>query len=85
MTHPAAIHTALLLGSLGFLALAPASSTHAAQPQQITRDGQLKFAPVFIDGSKATTLRGPDIAEDFQKMVADYIETRFGAGQRAAE
>lgn len=52
MTHPAAIHTALLLGSLGFLALAPASSTHAAQPQQITRDGQLKFAPVFIDGGK---------------------------------
>ena len=29
-------------------------------------------APVFIDGKKAMTLRGPDIAQDFEKMVADY-------------
>jgi (E)-4-hydroxy-3-methylbut-2-enyl-diphosphate synthase len=36
-------------------------------------------APVFIDGKKTATLRGPKIAEDFQAMVADYIEKRFGA------
>jgi (E)-4-hydroxy-3-methylbut-2-enyl-diphosphate synthase len=40
-------------------------------------------APVFIDGEKAATLRGPRIAEDFQKMVADYIEQRFGQGMQA--
>ena len=33
---------------------------------------------VFVDGKKAATLRGPDIARDFEKMVADYIEQRFG-------
>jgi (E)-4-hydroxy-3-methylbut-2-enyl-diphosphate synthase len=45
---------------------------------------------VFIDGKKALTLRGPTIADDFKKLVADYIERRFGRGDaegtvRAAE
>ena len=30
------------------------------------------------------TLRGPAIADDFQKLVADYIEQRFGHGGKAA-
>jgi (E)-4-hydroxy-3-methylbut-2-enyl-diphosphate synthase len=33
---------------------------------------------VFIDGKKTTTLRGPNIAAEFQKIVEDYIERRFG-------
>ena len=43
---------------------------------------------VFIDGKKAITLRGPTVAQDFEKLVIDYIERRFGtgsAGQTAAE
>jgi (E)-4-hydroxy-3-methylbut-2-enyl-diphosphate synthase len=40
---------------------------------------------VFIDGNKAATLRGPTLAADFKQMVIDYIERRFGTGQRAAE
>jgi (E)-4-hydroxy-3-methylbut-2-enyl-diphosphate synthase len=43
---------------------------------------------VFIDGKKALTLRGPTVAADFQKLVIDYIERRFGTGatrQTAAE
>jgi (E)-4-hydroxy-3-methylbut-2-enyl-diphosphate synthase len=42
---------------------------------------------VFIDGKKAVTLRGPTVAQDFQK-AGDYIERRYGtggAGQTAAE
>ena len=42
-------------------------------------------APVFIDGRKAMTLRGPTLAQDFQKIVVDYIERRYGAGRDAAE
>jgi len=38
-------------------------------------------SPVFIDGKKAMTLRGPNIAEDFQKLVLDYIENRYGKGR----
>jgi (E)-4-hydroxy-3-methylbut-2-enyl-diphosphate synthase len=40
---------------------------------------------VFIDGKKAMTLRGPKIAEEFEGLVADYIEKRFGQGAAAAE
>jgi len=43
---------------------------------------------VFIDGKKAMTLRGATVAADFQKIVIDYIERRFGTSatrQTAAE
>jgi len=31
------------------------------------------------------TLRGTNIAGDFETLVTDYIEKRFGTGQAAAE
>jgi len=34
---------------------------------------------VFIDGEKAMTLRGEGIAEEFVKIVDDYIAKRYGA------
>ena len=43
---------------------------------------------MFIDGKKSVTLRGPTVAQDFQKLVIDYIDRRYGtgsAGQTAAE
>ena len=40
---------------------------------------------IFIDGKKAMTLRGPTVAADFQKIVVDYIEQRFGTQRTAAE
>ncbi|HWL05297.1 MAG TPA: 4-hydroxy-3-methylbut-2-en-1-yl diphosphate synthase, partial [Xanthobacteraceae bacterium] len=41
-------------------------------------------APVFIDGKKAVTLRGPTVAADFKQLVIDYIERRYGSGSRSA-
>ena len=41
--------------------------------------GEAPAAPVFIDGEKALTLRGERIAEEFQVLVEDYIEKRFGS------
>ena len=46
--------------------------------------GETPAAPVFIDGRKVATLRGANIAAEFQVMVADYIERRFGRGSHAA-
>ena len=46
--------------------------------------GEAPAAPVFIDGKKAATLRGPTLSADFKQMVIDYIERRFGTGQRTA-
>ena len=47
--------------------------------------GEAPAAPVFVDGVKTVTLRGPRIAEDFKALVNDYIEKRYGSNQRAAE
>jgi (E)-4-hydroxy-3-methylbut-2-enyl-diphosphate synthase len=33
-----------------------------------------------VDGSKTVTLKGDRIAEDFQRIVNEYVITRFGAG-----
>ncbi|HEY5380464.1 MAG TPA: 4-hydroxy-3-methylbut-2-en-1-yl diphosphate synthase, partial [Pseudolabrys sp.] len=46
--------------------------------------GEQPTAPVFVDGKKVATLRGPTLTTDFKKMVTDYIERRFGVGTRAA-
>ncbi|HMN52074.1 MAG TPA: 4-hydroxy-3-methylbut-2-en-1-yl diphosphate synthase, partial [Xanthobacteraceae bacterium] len=49
--------------------------------------GDAPAAPVFIDGKKAVTLRGPTLAADFKALVEDYVARRFGgaAHKPAAE
>jgi len=48
--------------------------------------GETPAAPVFIDGKKALTLRGANIASEFKQLVDDYIVSRFGVeAQSAAE
>ncbi|MCB1495611.1 MAG: 4-hydroxy-3-methylbut-2-en-1-yl diphosphate synthase, partial [Bauldia sp.] len=47
--------------------------------------GEQPAAPVFVDGRKAATLRGPHIADEFRKMVEDYIDRRFGRGAAPAD
>ena len=42
------------------------------------------FDALFVDGKKAATLRGPRIAEEFQQMVVDYIETHYRKARDAA-
>jgi (E)-4-hydroxy-3-methylbut-2-enyl-diphosphate synthase len=39
---------------------------------------------VCIDGQKAVTLRGDRIAEEFQALVQDYVERRFGGARKSA-
>jgi (E)-4-hydroxy-3-methylbut-2-enyl-diphosphate synthase len=39
---------------------------------------------VFIDGRKALTLRGAQIAREFQDIVEDYVKSRYGAADEAA-
>ncbi|WP_424360479.1 flavodoxin-dependent (E)-4-hydroxy-3-methylbut-2-enyl-diphosphate synthase [Methylocystis parvus] len=42
------------------------------------RHGRDPGAPVFIDGKKAMTLRGEGIAEEFTKIVDEYVVRRYG-------
>jgi (E)-4-hydroxy-3-methylbut-2-enyl-diphosphate synthase len=69
---------------MGCIVNGPGESKHADIGISLPGTGEQPTAPVFIDGKKAATLRGPTLAADFKQMVIDYIERRFGA-QRAAE
>jgi (E)-4-hydroxy-3-methylbut-2-enyl-diphosphate synthase len=70
---------------MGCIVNGPGESKHADIGISLPGTGETPAAPVFIDGQKATTLRGPGIAADFKTMVADYIERRYGKGRAAAE
>ena len=75
----------LKVAVMGCIVNGPGESKHADIGISLPGTGETPTAPVFVDGKKAATLRGPDIAKDFEKMVAAYIEQRFGRGKAAAE
>ncbi len=71
---------------MGCIVNGPGESKHADIGISLPGTGEQPAAPVFVDGRKAVTLRGPGIAQEFQKLVLDYIERRFGQpGRDAAE
>ncbi|WP_406855038.1 flavodoxin-dependent (E)-4-hydroxy-3-methylbut-2-enyl-diphosphate synthase [Alsobacter sp. KACC 23698] len=63
---------------MGCIVNGPGESKHADIGISLPGTGETPTAPVFIDGQKAATLRGPGIAAEFKTMVADYIERRYG-------
>jgi (E)-4-hydroxy-3-methylbut-2-enyl-diphosphate synthase len=65
---------------MGCIVNGPGESKHADIGISLPGTGEQPAAPVFIDGKKAVTLRGPTVAADFKKMVIEYIERRYGAG-----
>jgi (E)-4-hydroxy-3-methylbut-2-enyl-diphosphate synthase len=70
---------------MGCIVNGPGESKHADIGISLPGTGEQPTAPVFIDGKKAATLRGPTLSADFKQMVIDYIERRFGTDRRAAE
>ncbi len=69
---------------MGCIVNGPGESKHADIGISLPGTGEAPAAPVFIDGKKAITLRGPTVSADFQKLVIDYIERRFGSSGRTA-
>lgn len=69
----------LNLAVMGCIVNGPGESKHADIGISLPGTGEQPTAPVFIDGEKATTLRGANIAEEFQQIVANYIEKRYDA------
>src|SRR6266568_3454268 len=67
---------------MGCIVNGPGESKHADIGISLPGTGEQPTAPVFIDGKKAATLRGPTLAADFQAMVIDYIERRYGAAKQ---
>ena len=69
---------------MGCIVNGPGESKHADIGISLPGTGETPAAPVFIDGRKAMTLRGAGIATEFQQIVADYIERRWGGAQNDA-
>ena len=69
---------ALNVAVMGCIVNGPGESKHADIGISLPGTGEQPAAPVFIDGKKAATLRGPNIASEFETMVHAYIEQRFG-------
>ena len=65
---------------MGCIVNGPGESKHADIGISLPGTGETPTAPVFIDGKKAMTLRGASLAKDFETIVIDYIERRFGQG-----
>jgi (E)-4-hydroxy-3-methylbut-2-enyl-diphosphate synthase len=69
---------------MGCIVNGPGESKHADIGISLPGTGEAPAAPVFIDGEKALTLRGDNIAREFHTLVEDYIEKRFGAAAGSA-
>ncbi|MFE8645159.1 flavodoxin-dependent (E)-4-hydroxy-3-methylbut-2-enyl-diphosphate synthase [Sphingomonas sp. NCPPB 2930] len=69
---------------MGCIVNGPGESKHADIGISLPGTGEAPSAPVFIDGEKALTLRGDNIAAEFHQLVESYIEKRFGSPAPAA-
>ena len=68
---------ALKVAVMGCIVNGPGESRAADIGISLPGTGEQPRAPVYVDGEKATTLEGPTLAEDFIRMVDDYVEARF--------
>jgi (E)-4-hydroxy-3-methylbut-2-enyl-diphosphate synthase len=69
----------LNLAVMGCIVNGPGESKHADIGISLPGTGEAPVAPVFIDGRKAMTLRGPNIAAEFKAIVENYVARRYGA------
>ncbi len=65
------------LAVMGCVVNGPGESKHADIGISLPGTGETPTAPVFIDGKKAMTLRGDNIAEEFREIVDKYVEGRY--------
>jgi len=81
ITHPGAEN--LTLAVMGCVVNGPGESRHANIGISLPGTGEAPAAPVFIDGEKAVTLRGDNIAREFVGLVDAYVERRYGQPAQA--
>jgi (E)-4-hydroxy-3-methylbut-2-enyl-diphosphate synthase len=70
---------------MGCIVNGPGESKHANIGISLPGTGEAPAAPVFVDGKKFRTLRGPTIAAEFKALVIDYIDRRYGNGAKLPE
>jgi (E)-4-hydroxy-3-methylbut-2-enyl-diphosphate synthase len=67
----------LKVAVMGCIVNGPGESKHADVGISLPGNGEAPAAPVFIDGEKALTLRGDNIAKEFHDIVENYIHKKF--------
>jgi (E)-4-hydroxy-3-methylbut-2-enyl-diphosphate synthase len=70
---------------MGCIVNGPGESKHADIGISLPGTGEAPAAPVFIDGKKAMTLRGANIAAEFKDIVESYVARRYGSAEVAAK
>lgn len=75
---------AMKVAVMGCIVNGPGESKHADIGISLPGSGEAPAAPVFIDGEKRLTLRGENIAQEFQVIVENYIEKRYGTASKSA-
>ena len=63
---------------MGCVVNGPGESKFANVGISLPGAGEAPVAPVFVDGERTVTLKGDRIAEEFQAIVAQYVERRYG-------
>jgi (E)-4-hydroxy-3-methylbut-2-enyl-diphosphate synthase len=76
LSHPGAEN--LSLAVMGCVVNGPGESRHADIGISLPGTGEAPAAPVFIDGHKAVTLRGENIAAEFVALIDEYVDRRYG-------
>ncbi|WP_341992675.1 flavodoxin-dependent (E)-4-hydroxy-3-methylbut-2-enyl-diphosphate synthase [Azorhizobium sp. AG788] len=63
---------------MGCIVNGPGESKHADIGISLPGTGEIPTAPVYMDGKKVGTLRGPNLQLEFRAMVEDYVKRRYG-------
>jgi (E)-4-hydroxy-3-methylbut-2-enyl-diphosphate synthase len=70
---------------MGCVVNGPGESKHANVGISLPGSGENPVAPVYVDGVKTVTLKGADIAGEFQRIVERYVHDKYAAGGAAEE
>lgn len=68
---------------MGCVVNGPGESRHADIGISLPGTGEVPSAPVFVDGKRTVTLKGDTIAQEFEAIVQNYVENRYGAGAQS--
>ena len=64
---------------MGCVVNGPGESKQANIGISLPGSGERPVAPVYVEGTKTVTLKGDTIAEDFQRIVEEYVRRTYGS------
>jgi (E)-4-hydroxy-3-methylbut-2-enyl-diphosphate synthase len=68
---------------MGCVVNGPGESKHANVGISLPGSGENPVAPVYVDGVKTVTLKGDDIATEFQRIVETYVQKKYAPAPTA--